>query len=282
MLEALPMATLLLVLFGLLAKTKAASVHHVGGNPGSASPLTPVVFLSGALVITTIATLLRLTMTIFADSHDIWWRAAAAVAIAFIAGGVIASLRQESFSRILAYASIAQIGYMLLALIAADETALTAMAYYLFSYLFIVTGAYAILLGTRNNPGADAQLSSLHGLGARSPVAAVLLIIFVIALAGFPPTAIFFARYSLFQSLLSSNHRYTAWIAAFAALPLAWSYLRIAIQAWRRDPDPNAEIVAASFGAPEAIVLGVCAFVSLAAGLYSEPFLRMARYAFGQ
>jgi NADH-quinone oxidoreductase subunit N len=282
MLETLPMAAFLLVLFGLLAKIKAASVHHVDENSTSASPLTPVLFLSGALVIAAIAVLLRLTLTIFADSHDIWWRVVAAVAVAFIAAGVIASLRQKRFSRILAYASIAQIGYILLALVAGDETALTAMAYYLFSYLFIVTGAFAILLAVRNSSSAVAQPSSFNGLGARSPVAAVLLLVFMIALAGFPPTAIFFARYSLFQSLLHNHHRYIAWIAAFAALPLAWCYLRIAMQAWRRNADPGSEVVAASFGAPEAIVLGICAFVSLAAGLYSEPFLRMARYAFGQ
>ena len=282
LLETLPMAAFLLVFFGFLAKIKAAAVHHVNENSSSASPLTPVVFLSGAVVTTTTATLLRLTLTIFADAHDIWWRVTAAVSVAFVATGVVASLRQKTFARILAYASLAQVGYLLLALVAGDETALTAMAYYLFSYVFIVTGAFAILLAVRNKSGAGVQLASLNGLRSGSPVAAALLIIFAIALAGFPPTGIFFARYSLFQSLLHNNHRYTAWFAAFAALPLAYSYLRIAVQAWRRNPSPDAEIPAASFGAPEAIVLGVCAFVSLAAGLYSEPFLRMARYAFGQ
>ena len=72
-----------------------------------------MVFLSGALVIATMATLLRLTLTIFADSHDLWWRVAAAVALAFIAGGVIASLRQKTLANS-GDASIAQIGYMLL------------------------------------------------------------------------------------------------------------------------------------------------------------------------
>jgi NADH-quinone oxidoreductase subunit N len=273
-LETLPIAAFLLVLLGLLAKIKAASVHHVVGDANSASPSTPVLFLSGAFVVATLASLLRLTLTIFADSHDIWWPVVAVVALALIAAGVVASLRQKSFARILAYASLAQIGYMFLTLVPGDETALTALAYYLFTYLFVVTGAFAILLAIgHKTPG---------GLGGRSPVAAVLLVIFVIALAGFPPTAGFFARYSLFQSLLQSGHRCIAWLAAFSALPLAWSYLRIAIYAWRRSPDPNAEISAVSLGAPEAIVLGVCAFVSLAAGLYSEPFMRMARYAFGQ
>jgi NADH-quinone oxidoreductase subunit N len=105
----------------------------------------------------------------------------------------------------------------------------------------------------------------------------------VIALAGFPPTAGFFARYFLFNALLETGHRYLAWFAAFSALLLAFSYLRIAWRVWRPSHhDPQIGGATLSFGAPEAIVLGACAFVSLAAGLYSEPFLRMARYAFGQ
>jgi len=282
MLETLPIAAFLLVLFGLLAKIKAASMHHVVENPDSASPVTPVLFLSGAFVVATLASLLRLSLTVFGEYHDIWWPVVAVGALALIAAGVVASLRQKSFAGILAYASLAQIGYMLLAFISGDETALTALVYYLFTYLFIVTGAFAIFLATRHQSAADGHRSSLNGLGGRGAVAAVLLVIFVIALAGFPPTAGFFARYSVFQSLWRSGHRYIAWCAAFAALPLAWSYLRIAVYAWRRSPDPHAEVPLVSFGAPEAIVLGVCAFVSLAAGLYSEPFIRMARYAFGQ
>ena len=282
MLETLPIAAFLLVLLGLLAKIKAASIHHVAENCDAAAPVTPVLFLSGAFVVATLASLLRLTLTVFADAHDIWWPVVAAIAVALIASGVVASLRHKCFARILAYGSLAQIGYMFLALISGDETALTALAYYLFTYLFMVSGAFAVLLATRHQSAVGEQLSSLSGLGGRNPVAAVLLIIFVIALAGFPPTAGFFARYSLFQSLLRSGHRYVAWIAAGSALLLAWSYLRIAFQAWRRSPDPNSQIVVGSLGVPEAIVIGVCAFVSLAAGLYSEPFLRMARYAFGQ
>jgi len=282
MLETLPIAAFLLVLFALLAKTKAASMHRLVESAHSASPITPVLFLSGGFIVAMLASLMRLTLTVFGEYHDTWWPVVVAVALALIAAGVVASLRQKTFSDILACASCAQIGYMLLALISGDETALTALVYYLFTYLFIVSGAFAVLLAARNQSAAGPQMASLNDLGGRSPVVAVLLVIFVIALAGFPPTAGFFARYSLFQSLWRSGHRYTAWCAAFLALPLAWSYLRIAVHACRRSPDSNAETAAVSLGAPEAIVLGVCAFVSLAAGLYSEPFMRMARYAFGQ
>ena len=141
----------------------------------------------------------------------------------------MASLRQETFARILACASLAQIGYMLLALVPGDEIALTAMAYYISTYLFIVTGAFTILLAIGHSAAGGTPLSSLSNLGARSPVAAVLLVIFVIALAGFPPTA-GFSPATLFSSRCCAVIIAT-WRGSqrFSALPLAWSYLRIAM-----------------------------------------------------
>jgi NADH-quinone oxidoreductase subunit N len=283
MLQALPIIALVLIIFALCIKLKSLPIQFFGAKPNAGPPLTVALYLSGAFVITTLALLLRLLLTMFGDFQYFWWYIVAALAVAFIVCGVIASLCQKSFEGILATASLAQFGYLLLGFVSGNEAALTAVGYYLFTYLFILSGAFAVLLTLRRKGDATGYFPHLSGLRQRNPLAALLLIIFVIALAGFPPTAGFFARYFIFNALLETGHRYLAWFAAFSALPLAFSYLRIAWRAWRPwHADPQIESATLSFGAPEAIVLGACAFVSLAAGLYSEPFLRMARYAFGQ
>jgi NADH-quinone oxidoreductase subunit N len=151
----------------------------------------------------------------------------------------------------------------------------------LFTYLFIVTGTFGVLMAMRGKNTLAGVLNDLGGLRRRSPVTALLLIIFVLSLAGAPPTAGFFGRYFIFHSLLETGHRYIGWFVALSSLPLAYSYLRIAVYAWRGSGSET-ESTPVTFGIPEAIVLGIAVFVSLAAGLYSEPFTRMARYAFGQ
>jgi NADH-quinone oxidoreductase subunit N len=173
------------------------------------------------------------------------------------------------------------VGYVLLGVVAANEAAATAMTYYLFTYLFIVTGVFGVLLALRGNNTSGGVLNDLSGLRRRSPVTALLLVIFALSLAGTPATAGFLGRYFIFHSLLDAGHRYIAWFVALSSLPLAYPYLRIAVYAWRGKKSET-EGAAVSFGVLEAIVLGICVFVSLAAGLYSEPFTRMARYAFGQ
>jgi NADH-quinone oxidoreductase subunit N len=284
-LEALPIAAFTLVSVGMILKFAVPPFQPEFNRANTATDfgiLSPVIlYLSGAYAIAVVALLLRLMFTIFSDSQNIWWYIIAALAIGGISYGIFASLRQTNLERVIVYLSIAHVGYVLLGIVAANEAAATAMTYYMFTYLFIVTGVFGVLIALRGQEPSGGFLNDLSGLRRRSPVTALLLIIFVLSLAGAPPTAGFFGRYFIFRALLETGHRYIAWFVALSSLPLAYSYLRIAVYAWRGNKSET-EAAAVVFGVPEAIVLGICVFVSLAAGLYSEPFTRMARYAFGQ
>ncbi len=191
MLQALPIIAFVLIVVALALKLKSLSTHFFGAKPNAGPPLTVTLYLSGVFVIATLALLFRLTLTMFGDYQEFWWYIMAALAVAFIICGVIASLRQKSFEAILVAASLAQVGYLLLGLVSGNEAALTAIAYYLFTYLFILSGAFAVLIALRPKDDSAASLSPLAGLRHRNPLAALLLIIFVIALAGFPPPPVF-------------------------------------------------------------------------------------------
>jgi NADH-quinone oxidoreductase subunit N len=282
-LEALPIAAFTLVSVGMILKFAVPpfqpEFNRVNAETDFGIPSPVILYLSGAYAIAAMALLLRSLFTIFADSQNIWWYIIAALAIGGISYGILASLRQTNLERIIVYLSIANMGYVLLGVVAANEAAATAMTYYLLTYLFMVTGVFGVLIAVRGRNTCAGVLNNLSGLRQRSPVTALLLIIFVLSLAGAPPTAGFFGRYFIFRSLLETGHRYIAWFVGLSSLPVAYSYLRVAGYAWRSD---KSETAAVAFGVPEAIVLGICVFVSVAAGLYSEPFTRMARYAFGQ
>jgi NADH-quinone oxidoreductase subunit N len=284
-LEVLPIAACVLVIVGMLLKFAVPpfqdEFNHANAEADFGIPSAVILYLSGAFGIAAVALLLRSLFTIFADLQNIWRYIVAALAIGGISYSVLASLRQTNLKRIVVYSSMAQMGYVLLGVVAANEGAATAMTYYLFTYLFMVTGVFGVLIAVRAKNTSAGVLNDLSGLRQRSAVAALLLIIFVLSLAGAPPTAGFLGRYFIFRSLWETGHRYIAWFVAVSSLPLACSYLRIAVYAWRGNKsEPESTPVA--FGISEAIVLGICVFVSLAAGLYSEPFTRMARYAFGQ
>jgi NADH-quinone oxidoreductase subunit N len=284
-LEALPIAAFTLVSVGMILKFAVPpfqpEFNRVNAETDFRIPSPVILYLSGTYAVVAVALLLRSLFTIFADSQNIWWYIIAALAIGGISYGVLASLRQTKLERIIVYLSIANMGYVLLGVVAANEAAATAMTYYLFTYLFIMTGVFGVLIALLGQNRSAGVLNDLSGLRQRSPVTAVLLTIFVLSLAGAPPTAGFLGRYFIFRALLETGHRYIAWFVTLASLPVAYSSLRIAVYAWRGNKSESESAVVA-FGIPEAVVLGICVFVSLAAGLYSEPFTRMARYAFGQ
>jgi len=140
------------------------------------------------------------------------------------------------------------------------------------------------LIVLQQHGAAVIQLTDLNGLYRRSPTAALLLLVFMMSLAGIPPTAGFVAKYNIVKALLAVPHPELAAFAVVNALLSVYYYGRVVAHAWKKPsadaPPFDAATLAISNG--QTIALTVAVFVSLAAGLYPEPFLRMARYAFGQ
>src|SRR6202007_290253 len=188
--------------------------------------------------------------------------------------------------RLLAYSSISHVGYILLGVVGAfsapwpelNRTGVTGIAFYLFAYVFMTAGAFAVIIVLRQKGLIGEELDDLNGLYQRSPAAAVLLLIFMLSLAGIPPTAGFMGKYFIFLSLIETHHPVLAVFAVLYIVPALYYYFRIVVHAWLKQPGEAPRPVMTS---AQAVALGVAVFVSLAAGLYPEPFTRLAQYAFG-
>jgi NADH-quinone oxidoreductase subunit N len=160
------------------------------------------------------------------------------------------------------------------------------MMYYLGVNLFATAGAFGILIALQQRGSATTELRDLDGLFWRSPAAALLLLLFMMSLAGIPPTAGFLAKYFIVKALLAHPHPELAAFAVVNALLSVYYYGRVAAHALKK-PRTDADLVpleltTLTISNGQTIALTAAVFVSLAAGLYPEPFLRIARYAFGQ
>lgn len=247
---------------------------------------TPVAaYLSIAAKTAGFALLLRFFSFLFVFAHEKWIHVWGGAAILSLLWGNIAALRQTSVARLLAYGSIAQTGFMLLGFVAGNETGFTGMMYYLGVHVFMTAGAFGVLVLLQRRNAGPATVADLDGLYRRSPSAALLLLVFMMSLAGIPPTAGFLAKYYIVKALLAAQHPHPE-LAAFAvanAILSMYYYGRLAAHAWKKPAGEAASPQAAlTITSGQTIALTAAAFVSLAAGLYPEPFLRMASYAFGQ
>ncbi len=277
-LQILPVLAFVLIAVGLLFKVAAVPFHMWAPDVYEGAPTPITAYVSVASKTASFALLLRLFLVVFSISQATWIYLIAGVAVASLTWGNLAALTQTNVKRLLAYSSISHVGYILLGLVAGNETGLVGIAYYLFAYVFMTAGAFAVIIVLRQKGLIGEELEDLNGLYQRSPAAALLLLIFMLSLAGIPPTAGFMGKYFIFLSLIESKHPVLAVFAVLYIVPALYYYFRIIVHAWLKQPGEAPRPLMTN---AQAVALGVTVFVTLAAGLYPEPFTRLAHYAFG-
>ena len=263
---------------GLFFKIAAVPFHQWAPDVYEGAPTPIAAYVSVASKTASFALLVRLFIGVFGGSQPMWQGLVAGVAIASLTWGNLAALTQTNIKRLLAYSSISQVGYILFGLVAYNDTGLTGVIYYLIAYAFMTVGAFAVVIVLRQQGIIGDELDDLDGLYQRNPAGAVLLLIFMLSLAGIPPTAGFMGKYFIFLALIESHHPVLAIFAALYIVPALYYYLRVVVHAWFKKPgDAPAPLMSNA----QAIALGAALFVTLAAGLYPEPFTRLAHYALG-
>ena len=279
LLQLWPVLAFVLIAVGLFFKVAAVPFHQWAPDVYEGAPTPVTIYVSVASKTASFALLLRLFLVVFGASHATWMYLVAGIAVASLTWGNLAALTQTNVKRLLAYSSISHVGYVLLGLVAGNETALTGIGYYLLAYIFMTAGAFAVLIVLRQKGLIGEELEDLNGLYYRSPAAAVLLLIFMLSLAGIPPTAGFMGKYFIFLALIETKHPVLAVFAVLYIVPALYYYFRIVVHAWLKAPG---EAPRPTMSSAQAVALGAAVFVTLAAGLYPEPFTRLAQYAFGR
>jgi NADH-quinone oxidoreductase subunit N len=281
LIQMLPILAFVLIAAGMFFKVAAVPFHQWAPDVYEGAPTPISAYVSVASKTASFAMLIRL-LTVFSSSANepAWLYLIAGVAIASLTWGNIAALTQTNIKRLLAYSSIAHVGYILLGIVAWNETGIIGLFYYLIAYAFMTIGAFAIVVVLHRRGLIGEELSDLDGLYQRSPGAALLLLVFMMSLAGIPPTAGFMGKYFIFQALIQSNHWILAIFAALYIVPAVYYYFRVVVHAWLKKPGENMTVPLLTTAQLFALVITV--FVTLAAGLYPEPFTHLARYALGQ
>lgn len=225
-------AAALLVLAGLFLKTAVFPFHGWAPDAYAAARLPVTALLASLVKAGVVFALLRAVGVSPLAPAAV--AAVAVLALASIAFGNLAALAQPRFRRLLAYSSIAHAGYMIFALLDTTGARIADLAWYVAIYGIATVLACAAF--ARLAPGDDDDLGRLDGAFARQPVAAALLGIAMLSLAGLPPFPGFFAKLLVFRSVIASDHLVLA-VLAFAGsfLGLAY-YLGVALRPFRNEP----------------------------------------------
>ena len=196
------------------------------------------------------------------------------VAVLTMTIGNLAAINQTNIKRLLAYSSISHAGYMLLGLVAGNATGINGIAVYMMVYTFMNLGAFLVIVALRRQGIIGEDLDDIAGLMQKSPGYAVLMLIFLLSLAGIPPTAGFLGKYYIFLSLIQTGHYTLAVIATLYVAVAIYYYFKVVRSMFTREVTEKAPL-ASSFGLRLAV--GVTGALTLGIGLYPEPFLRLAQ-----
>jgi len=215
-----------------------------------------------------------------------WQALLVVLSVATMTLGNVAALTQNNVKRLLAYSSISHAGFVLMGLVAGGELGVTASAVYLAIYAAMNLGTWTILILLRRKDIRGEEIEDFNGLFFKRPGIAVLMLVFLLSLAGIPPLGGFIAKYFVFAAVIKAafaaagpSGTLLIWLAVVGAgnaVVALYYYLRIVVAMFIRSDYQPARL---SFSVGIVLALVITGFLTILMGVYPQPFIELARSA---
>ncbi|MCL1906624.1 MAG: NADH-quinone oxidoreductase subunit NuoN [Propionibacteriaceae bacterium] len=280
--DALLLVGLGLVLIGLLFKIGAVPFHSWVPDVYQGAPTPVTAFMSIVTKTAAVGGFLRLFYSGLGGMRWTWQPVLAGVGLLTIAVGVLLAINQNDIKRVLAYSAISHAGFILIPLVGASSTvalggltgpsSVASIMFYLIAYGFAALGAFAIVTLVRTQGREATTLEAWAGLGRQHWLVSVILMIFLLSMAGIPLTAGFVGKYVAFVSAWQGGFWWLALAGVLLAVIAVYLYIRvIQVMFFREATDETAEL--ATPGVGTWIVLVICLLGTLGFGLVPGPLL---------
>ncbi len=260
---------------GLLFKIASAPFHVWAPDVYEGAPTPVTAFFSVAPKLAAYAIFARIFFGGFGPGSADWTTVIAASAALTMVVGNVGALMQSNVKRLLGYSSISHAGYVLLGLLAyGTDFGLWAILVYLIAYTLMNLGAFGLVILLEAKGYATETVDDFNGLSKKNPWAAAAMTLFLLSLAGIPPTAGFIGKYYLFSAAMTAGWFWLTLLAVLMSAVSLFYYFRIARAMylvdgegelrWREEPAVS-------------MAIAVCVFGTLAMGIVPQPFVRFAQ-----
>jgi NADH-quinone oxidoreductase subunit N len=277
--DPLSWVALITLLAGMFFKIAAVPFHQWTPDAYEGAPTSITAFISVAPKVASFAFIIRVLFMGLWPLRAEWQALTIGVAIATMTLGNLAAITQTNIKRFFGYSTISHVGHLLLGLVAAADgngEGLRAIVIYLIVYAFMNLGAFAVIIMMRRKGMIGDEIDDLSGLMSRAPALALLMLIFLLSLAGIPPTAGFIGKYYIFLSLIETGHYYLAVLGVVYSVVALYYYFRIVVVMFMKRPLDEVPY-ATSFALR--VALGVALALTLLIGVYPQPIIVIAREA---
>jgi NADH-quinone oxidoreductase subunit N len=265
-----------LVLVGLFFKTGAVPFHSWIPDVYVGAPTPITGFMAAATKVAAFGALLRIIYVALQPLHDQWRPLLWTISILTMVAGTIAAITQNDVKRMLAYSSIAHVGFILTGVLADIPAGVSSTLFYLIAYGFSTVGAFAVVSMIRR-AGSEEELdmSRWGGLGRRYPVVGVLFSLFLLAFAGIPLTSGFVAKFAVFKAAAEGGAAPLVIVGVVTSGVAAYFYVRVIVLMFFTDT-PAAPPHLAIPNVWSQAAIAACAAVTVLLGVIPQPVLDLA------
>lgn len=264
------------LLSGFAFKVAAVPFHMWVPDVYQGAPTSITAFMSVGPKAVGFVLLIRIFLDALAPVQEIWLSLVIVIAIATMALGSLVALVQTNIKRMLAYSSIAHVGFALLGVVAGGAQGQASVMLYLLIYCFMNLGIFCAVILMKSNEFTGEEISDYTGLSMDHPGLALLMLIFLFSLAGIPPTAGFFAKFYIFVALIEQGYFALAVIAILFSAVAAFFYIRIIMLMYMHKPEQTFDI---HLPLPMRVALGTTGIMVIYMGIFPEWFLSLAQLA---
>jgi NADH-quinone oxidoreductase subunit N len=276
-------ATILLTV-GFGFKLAVVPFHMWTPDVYQGAPTSVTAFMAVASKAASFGAFLRVFMEGLGGLKANWSAMFLLLCLATLILGNILALVQTNVKRMLAYSSIAHAGYALIGVVATghmgNSSGIASVLLYLSLYAFMTFGAFAIVAMLRKGGIEGVDIEDFTGLAKRHPVAALLMLIFMVSLAGIPPTAGFIGKLYVFMSAVEAGLPWLAAVALIFAVISAYYYLRLVMVMYMREPSDLSSTSPRMVMSPALSIVLACAVAGVVIfGIYPNPLVNFAMHA---
>jgi len=218
---------LVLVIAGLAFKVSAVPFHMWTPDVYEGAPTPVTAFFATAPKVAAMALIARVVFGAFGGVVHEWSQVLAALAVLSMFVGAIAAIGQRDIKRLMAYSSIAHMGFALVGLAAGTAAGVQAMLIYMAIYVTMNLGTFAFILSMERDGKPVTDIDSLNMFSKREPLKALAMLVLLFSLAGVPPMLGFFGKYYVLRAALDAHMTWLAIAGAVASVIGAFYYLRV-------------------------------------------------------
>lgn len=264
-----------LIIIGLGFKVASVPFHAWVPDVYEGAPTAVTAFMSVGPKAAAFAAFIRVFLTAFGPTHGEWQKIIYIIAVLTMTVGNVVALAQTNIKRMLAYSSIAHAGYLLIALVAANNIGVSGVLFYILAYTFMNIGAFAIVIVLSQKDDTRMQINDYAGLGFKHPFLAIAMTFFLLSMAGVPPMAGFVGKFYIFSAAIKSGYVGLAIIGVINSVISVYYYLRITVVMYMKEPAGDFTSLTLSPLIIAAIVISVIGTLHL--GIFPSQVMEIAQ-----